>query len=68
MSFRYQNPVSIRYGAGSIAELPAVLAGRRAVLVTFPEAEDLGLVARIRGLLGPALAGIEDDGEGRPGL
>jgi len=46
VSFRYQNPVSIRYGAGSIAELPAVLAGRRAVLVTFPEAEDLGLVVR----------------------
>jgi phosphonate metabolism-associated iron-containing alcohol dehydrogenase len=66
VSFRYQNPVSIRYGAGSIAELPAVLAGRRAVLVTFPEAEDLGLVARIRGLLGTALAGIEDRIEPNP--
>ena len=66
MSFRYQNPVAIRYGAGSIAELPAILAGRRAVLVTFPEAEALGLVERIRGILGTALAGIEDRIEPNP--
>ena len=66
MSLRYQNPVAIRYGAGSIEELPAILAGRRAVLVTFPEAEGLGLVARIRGLLGTALAGIEDRIEPNP--
>jgi phosphonate metabolism-associated iron-containing alcohol dehydrogenase len=66
MSLRYQNPVAIRYGAGSIAELPAILAGRRAVLVTFPEAEGLGLVERIRGLLGTALVGIEDRIEPNP--
>jgi phosphonate metabolism-associated iron-containing alcohol dehydrogenase len=66
VSLRYQNPVAIRYGAGSIAELPAILAGRRAVLVTFPEAEGLGLVERIRGLLGTALVGIEDRIEPNP--
>jgi phosphonate metabolism-associated iron-containing alcohol dehydrogenase len=66
VSLRYQNPVAIRYGAGSIEELPAILAGRRAVLVTFPEAEGLGLVARIRGILGTALAGIEDRIEPNP--
>jgi phosphonate metabolism-associated iron-containing alcohol dehydrogenase len=60
LSFCYQNPVAIRYGAGAIADLPAILAGRRAVLVTFPEAAGLGLVERIRGLVGTALAGIED--------
>ena len=49
MSHRYHNPVAIRFGAGSLAELPEVLAGRRTVLVTFPEAEALGLVARLRG-------------------
>ena len=66
LSLRYHNPVAIRFGAGSIAELPAVLAGRRAVLVTFPEAEGLGLAARLRSLLGPALAGVVDRIEPNP--
>jgi phosphonate metabolism-associated iron-containing alcohol dehydrogenase len=66
VSLRYQNPVSIRYGAGAIEELPAVLAGRRAVLVTFPEAAALGLAARIRRILGAALAGVEDRIEPNP--
>jgi phosphonate metabolism-associated iron-containing alcohol dehydrogenase len=66
VSLRYQNPVAIHYGAGSVEELPAILAGRRAVLVTFREAEGLGLLARIRGLLGTALAGIEDRIEPNP--
>jgi alcohol dehydrogenase class IV len=66
VSLRYQNPVAIRYGAGAIEELPAVLAGRRAVLVTFPEASALGLVARVRGILGAALAGVEDRIEPNP--
>lgn len=66
MSYRYQNPVAIRYGAGSIEELPAILASRRAVLLTFPEAEGLGLVTRVRGILGAALAGIEDRIEPNP--
>ncbi len=60
MTHHYQNPVAIRFGAGSIVELSDVLADRRAVLVTFPEAEGLGLVARVRAILGPALVGIED--------
>src|SRR5512134_2129345 len=66
LSRRYHNPVAIRYGAGSIAELPAILAGRRAVLVTFPEAEGLGLVARVRNIVGDALRGIEDRIEPNP--
>jgi len=66
MSRQYHNPVAIRYGAGSIEDLPAVLAGRRTVLVTFPEAQGLGLVARLRAILGGALAGIEDRIEPNP--
>ena len=66
MTHHYQNPVAIRFGAGSIVELPDVLASRRAVLVTFPEAEGLGLVARLRAILGPALAGMEDRIEPNP--
>jgi phosphonate metabolism-associated iron-containing alcohol dehydrogenase len=60
MSLRYHNPVAIRFGAGALEDLPAVLAGRRTVLVTFPEAEGLGLVSRLRAILGAALAGVED--------
>lgn len=60
MAYRYHNPVAIVGGPGSIETLPALLAGRRAVLVTFPEAESLGLVARLRALLGDLLVGVED--------
>ncbi|MGD9946656.1 MAG: iron-containing alcohol dehydrogenase PsrA [Burkholderiaceae bacterium] len=66
MSYRYQNPVAIRYGAGAVGELPALLAGRRAVLVTFPEAEAIGLTARLRGVLGASLAGVVDRIEPNP--
>ena len=66
MSLRYHNPVAIRFGAGSLAELPEVLAGRRAVAVTFPEAEGLGITARLRSILGPALAAIESRVEPNP--
>ncbi|MEO5693803.1 MAG: hypothetical protein ABIQ72_11805, partial [Usitatibacter sp.] len=66
MSHRYHNPVSIRMGSGCVEELPAVLAGRRAVLVTFPEAEALALVARLRGILGASLLAVEDRIEPNP--
>lgn len=66
MSHRYHNPVAIRLGPGCLAELPEVLAGRRAVVVTFPEAESIGLVGRIRSILGPGLAGVIDRIEPNP--
>ena len=64
--FRYHNPVAITAGPGSIETLPALLAGRSAVLVTFPEAQALGLVDRLRTLLGPALRAVEDRIEPNP--
>ncbi len=60
MTTRYHNPVAIRFGAGGVNELPDALAGRRAILVTFPEAAELGLLARIRAILGDGLIAIED--------
>src|SRR5687767_9235587 len=60
LAYRYHNPVSVRFGAGSLGELPQALAGRDAVLVTFPEARGLGLVERVRAVLGGALAGVEE--------
>lgn len=61
MPHAFHNPVAIHCGRGSLAQLPAVLAGRRVVVVTFPEARELGLVARLRGLLKDALLGVIDD-------
>ena len=66
MPHGYHNPVSIRMGPGCVGELPAILAGRRAVLVTFPEAGALGLVARLRGILGAQLLAVEDRVEPNP--
>jgi phosphonate metabolism-associated iron-containing alcohol dehydrogenase len=60
LSYRYHNPVAIHFGAGSLGDLPAILAGRRAVAVTFPEAPALGLVGRLRDVLGSALLAVED--------
>ena len=66
MPYRYHNPVAIHFGAGSLATLPAILAGRRAVVVTFPEARSIGLLDRVRDAMGAALAGIEDQIEPNP--
>ena len=61
MSHEYFNPVRSVYGAGALSSLPGLLAGRNALLVTFPEARALGLVGRIKALLGDQLAGVIDD-------
>jgi phosphonate metabolism-associated iron-containing alcohol dehydrogenase len=61
MSHDYFNPVRSVYGPGALSSLPQLLDGRRALLVTFPEARSLGLVARLESLLGDQLAGVIDD-------
>ncbi|MES2584269.1 MAG: iron-containing alcohol dehydrogenase PsrA [Pseudomonadota bacterium] len=61
MPHTYHNPVSIHCGRGSLEQLPAILAGRRVVVVTFPEARALGLLARLKGLLKDSLVAIIDD-------
>jgi phosphonate metabolism-associated iron-containing alcohol dehydrogenase len=66
MSWRYHNPVDLRLGPRALRELPDLLGGRRATLVVFPEAASLGLLARLRDLLGPALAGVIDRTEPNP--
>jgi hypothetical protein len=65
-ALRYHNPVAIRFGAGSVEELPAIIAGRGVALVTFPEARDLGLTARLTAILGGALATVIDRIEPNP--
>lgn len=63
---RFHNPVAIEVGEGAISTLPRRLAGRRVLLVTFPEAGSLGVVDRLRSLLGPALVAVEDRIEPNP--
>lgn len=57
----YFNPVRSVYGAGALSSLPTLLAGRRAALVTFPEARTLGLLGRLESVLGDALACVIED-------
>lgn len=62
----YHNPVAIHFGAGVLDSLPALLAGRTATLVTFPEAEGVGLVPRMRQMLGAQLRGVVDQTQPNP--
>lgn len=60
MSANYFNPVHSVAGVGALASLADLTAGKRTVLVTFPEARELGLVARIEALLGRNLVQVID--------
>jgi alcohol dehydrogenase class IV len=60
MTANYFNPVQSVYGPGALLSLPKLLAGRKAALVTFPEARQLGLLARIESVLGAQLACVID--------
>ncbi len=66
MTWRYHNPVDVRFGAGCLDTLPALVAGRSVTAVMFPEARALGLVARLEALLGNALAGVIERTEPNP--
>jgi phosphonate metabolism-associated iron-containing alcohol dehydrogenase len=58
--YRYHNPVDTYFGAGIIGQLPNILAGRKAFVVTFPEARALGLIARLERILGSDLVGVDE--------
>lgn len=60
MTANYFNPVQSVYGPGALLSLPKLLGGRKAALVTFPEARQLGLLARLEGVLGTQLACVID--------
>jgi hypothetical protein len=66
LTWRYHNPVSVRFGWGVLDTLPEVLGGRDAVVVTFPEALATGLEARVRALLGARLRDVVSDVEPNP--
>jgi phosphonate metabolism-associated iron-containing alcohol dehydrogenase len=58
--WRYHNPVDVRFGAGALDALPSLTRGRAVTLVTFPEAEELGVVARLRAILKTDLVQVID--------
>jgi len=58
----------VTFGWGALSQLPSLLKGRRAVVVTFPQARETGLLAQIEALLGPLLAGVIDDVQPNPEL
>jgi phosphonate metabolism-associated iron-containing alcohol dehydrogenase len=68
MTAKFHNPVHIEFGPGASASLPNLLGGRKVALVTFPEASALGLVDRLRSLLGSAIATIIDRIEPNPDI
>lgn len=60
MNANYYNPVQSIYGAGALSSLPSLLAGRKAALVTFPEAQSIGLLNRLKEVLKGHLACVID--------
>lgn len=67
-SWKYHNPVAITFGWGSLSKLPDLLKGRKAVVVTFPQAGQTGLLDTLKVLLGVQLAGVIDDVQPNPEL
>lgn len=64
----FHNPVDVRAGNGALAQLPRLVGARDALLIAFPEAEALGLVGRVRELLGDRLVAVETDIRPNPDL
>ena len=64
--WQYHNPVAVHFGAGVLDTLPDVLRGRKASIVTFPEAEGFGLLPRLRKLVGTSLVGVVDQTQPNP--
>jgi phosphonate metabolism-associated iron-containing alcohol dehydrogenase len=59
--WNHHNPVRVHAGSGALEQLPALLGRRHAILIAFPEARALGLVERLRALLGARLVAVETD-------
>ena len=65
-TWRYHNPVDVQFGSGALGYLGSHTGGRTVTVVTFPEARGLGLIARLRAILGTALVQVIDRTEPNP--
>ncbi len=63
-AFDWQMPVPVHFGVGAVERLPAMLGGDRVVLLVFEGAEAIGLLPRLRTLLGPRLLYAESCPDG----
>lgn len=59
--WQFHNPVDVHAGIGALERLSPLVGDRRALLIAFPEAEPLGLVGRLKGMLGERLVAVETD-------
>ncbi|WP_256829458.1 iron-containing alcohol dehydrogenase PsrA [Pseudomonas sp. Pse1] len=66
MPARFHNPVDTRFGWGGLEVLSTITEGQDVALVIFPEARALGLVERIRELLGERLVYVIEDIQPNP--
>lgn len=57
--WNFHNPVAIHAGVDALSRLPELVGARQVLLIAFPEAESLGLVQRVRELLGDRLVAVE---------
>lgn len=64
--WQYHNPVAIHFGADVLETLPSLLRGRKASIVTFPEAQGFGLLSRLKKLAGNSLVGVIDQTQSNP--
>ncbi|MGX9525123.1 iron-containing alcohol dehydrogenase PsrA [Alcaligenes nematophilus] len=64
--WHFFNPVQIDAGHGAFERLPEHLGTRRAILIAFPEARELGQCDRLQALLGDQLVAIETDIQPNP--
>ena len=64
----YRNPVNVRFGVGILNELPELLRDRPAVVVSFPEAGETGLLQRIHAIVGKNICGVISDVEPNPSV
>ena len=64
--WHFFNPVQIDAGPGAFDGLPELVGNRRAILIAFPEARELGLCDRVQALLGEQLLAIETDIQPNP--
>lgn len=62
----FHNPVRTVFAPGALGQLPHLLGNRRAALVIFPQARQMGLLDRIKALLGDQLVTVIDDVQPNP--
>ncbi|MFX1677372.1 iron-containing alcohol dehydrogenase [Paraburkholderia sp. A2WS-5] len=62
----FWNPVEVNFGRASLERLASILGERNAVVVTFPEAAELGVIQRLRDIAGARIVEIISDVQPNP--